>query len=186
MRPLPASMICRTDSIPDPRHVFVEMDRMDERIEEQSESRQKNVEARVWLRMLACGNLIESVLRERLRSEFDTTLARFDVLAQLARPPEQPTMSELSQRLMVTKGSITDVIGRLEAARLVERRRDAEDARVQRVHLTAKGRRLAAEMIPAHNEWLAALLREFGHVDLNRLDRLLGRLRTVLRAQLRE
>src|SRR5690606_20296450 len=56
---------------------------------------QENLEARVWLRMLACANLVESSLRERMAREFDTTLARFDVLAQLARPPEQPTMGEL-------------------------------------------------------------------------------------------
>ncbi len=145
-------------------------------------SRQKNLEARVWLRMLTCANLIENELRERLRTGFETTLARFDVIAQLARPPEEPTMSELSRRLMVTKGSITDVIGRLEAGGLVERRRDADDARVQRVRLTARGRRLAARTIPAHNERLAEVLRGFGRDDLKALDELLGRLRGVLRA----
>lgn len=91
-------------------------------------------------------------------------------------------MGELSQRLMVTKGSITDVIGRLEAARLVERRRDPAGARVQRVHLTARGRRRVDSMIPAHNDWLAGLLHGFGRGDLQRLDRLLGRLRAQLRA----
>ena len=155
---------------------------MDDRTDAVEESRQKNLEARVWLRMLACSNLIENELRERLRTGFDTTLARFDVIAQLARPPEEPTMGELSQRLMVTKGSITDVIGRLETAGLVERRRDADDARVQRVRLTARGKRLAARTIPAHNERLAQLMREFGRDDLKALDALLGRLRAALRA----
>ncbi len=154
---------------------------MDDRNAPRDDARQTNLEARVWLRMLACANLIENELRELLRTGFDSTLARFDVLAQLARPPEEPTMGELSERLMVTKGSITDVIGRLEAAKLVERRRDDDDARVQRVRLTARGRRVAAEMIPAHNERLAEVLSEFGRADLNRLDDLLGRLRSVLR-----
>jgi len=158
---------------------------MDDNTRAQAEdARQRNLEARVWLRMLACANLIEGELRERMRTGFDSTLARFDVLAQLARPPEEPTMGELSQRLMVTKGSITDVIGRLEAARLVERKRDPDDARVQRVRLTPRGRRLAAEMIPAHNERLAELLHAFGRADLKALDELLGRLRKVLRATL--
>lgn len=154
---------------------------MDDRTEAAAENRQENLEARVWLRMLTCANLIESELRERLRTDFDTTLARFDVLAQLARPPEEPTMSELSQRLMVTKGSITDVIGRLETAGLVERRRDPEDGRIQRVRLTARGRRLAEELIPVHNAWLAELLRDLGRSDLRALDKLLGRLRALLR-----
>jgi DNA-binding MarR family transcriptional regulator len=141
------------------------------------------LETRTWLRMLACSNLIESELRNRLREDFGTTLARFDVLAQIARPPAEPTMSELSERLMVTKGNITDVIGRLEAEQLVVRRRDPADARVMRVHLTARGRRLVGAMVPAHNAWLADLLREFDRDELHHLDALLGRLRTALRAQ---
>ena len=138
-------------------------------------------ETRVWLRMLACANLIEGSLREHLRDRFGITMARFDVLAQLDRPPASPTMGELSQRLMVTKGNITDVVGRLEAEELVERRRDPTDARVQRVHLTAKGRRLVAAAVPAHNEWLAALIRDFDRNDLEEFDALLGKLRAVLR-----
>ncbi|MCC7326511.1 MAG: MarR family transcriptional regulator [Burkholderiales bacterium] len=132
--------------------------------------------------MLACSNLIEGELRNRLREEFDTTLARFDVLAQIARPPAEPTMSELSQRLMVTKGNVTDVIGRLEAEQLVVRRRDLVDARILRVRLAPKGRRLVASMIPAHDAWLAALLHEFDRDELRQLHGLLGRLRATLQA----
>ena len=43
---------------------------------------------RLWLRMLTCCNLIEGEIRNRLRSEFDTTLPRFDLMAQLQRAPE--------------------------------------------------------------------------------------------------
>lgn len=156
---------------------------MDDRSDRTAQGRPKNLEARVWLRMLACVNLIEGELRERMRTRFDTTLARFDVLAQLARPPEEPTMGELSRRLMVTKGSITDVVGRLEAAKLVERRRDPVDARVQRVRLTARGRRITNELIPVHNAWLAEIVGGLGQRDLESLDRLLGRLRTTLRTE---
>ena len=131
--------------------------------------------------MLACGNIIENELSNRLRAEFGTTLARFDVLAEIARPPLEPTMSELSQRLLVTKGNITDVIGRLESEQLVARRRDPEDARVSRVHLTPKGRKLVDAMIPAHTAMLAEL-RAFDRDRLEQLDALLAHLRTALRA----
>ena len=40
---------------------------------------------RLWLRMLTCANLIEGEIRSRLRNEFDTTLPRFDLMAQLQR-----------------------------------------------------------------------------------------------------
>ncbi len=155
---------------------------MDDHIEGYAGSRRGRLETRVWLRMLACGNIIQNELSNLLRAEFGTTLARFDVLAEIARPPLEPTMSELSQRLMVTKGNITDVIGRLEAEQLVARQRDPEDARVSRVHLTAKGRKLVDAMIPAHNAMLAELLRAFDRDRLEQLDALLAHLRTALRA----
>lgn len=138
-------------------------------------------ETRLWLRLLACCNLVEAQLRNRLRGDFGTTLARFDVLTQIERPPEGPTMSQLSERLMVTKGNMTDVIGRLEAEQLVERRRDELDARVQRVYLTPAGLQAVAQMLPAHNAWLAELMRDFDRQDMKQLDELLGRLRDLLR-----
>lgn len=155
---------------------------MDDHIEGYAGSRRGRLETRVWLRMMACGNIIENELSNRLRGEFGTTLARFDVLAEIARPPLDPTMSELSQRLMVTKGNITDVIGRLESEQLVTRRRDPDDARVSRVQLTSNGRKLIDAMIPAHNAILAELLREFDRDRLEQLDALLAHLRTALRA----
>jgi len=112
------------------------------------------------------------------------SLARFDVLAQVARPPAEPTMGELSRRLKVTKGNITDVVGRLEADGLVERRRDPHDARTQRVRLSARGRRLVQAAIPVHNARLTELLAALDADELATLDALLGRLRASLRETL--
>ena len=44
-------------------------------------------ELRLWLRLLTCTQLIEQTLRSRLRSQFETTLPRFDLMAQLERSP---------------------------------------------------------------------------------------------------
>src|SRR5690606_27006706 len=40
-------------------------------------------ELRLWLRLLTCTTLIENEIRQRLRTEFDITLPRFDLMAQL-------------------------------------------------------------------------------------------------------
>ena len=42
---------------------------------------------RLWLRFLACANLVEKRVRRNLRAEFGTTLPRFDFMAQLQRHP---------------------------------------------------------------------------------------------------
>ena len=51
---------------------------------------------KLWLRLLACTNLLETEVRSRLRSEFDTTLPRFDLMAQLERHAGGLKMNELS------------------------------------------------------------------------------------------
>ena len=43
---------------------------------------------RLWLRLLACANLVEGPLRSRLREQFEgASLPRFDLMAQLERHP---------------------------------------------------------------------------------------------------
>ena len=44
-----------------------------------------HVSLRLWLRLLSCTNQIESRVRQNLQSSFNTTLPRFDLMAQLER-----------------------------------------------------------------------------------------------------
>jgi len=78
-------------------------------------------ELRLWLRLLTCSQLIEKRVRTGLREQFDTTLPRFDLMAQLERHPEGLKMKELSHRLMVTGGNVTGITDQLVAEGLVER-----------------------------------------------------------------
>jgi hypothetical protein len=64
-------------------------------------------ELRLWLRLLSCKMLIETEIRRRLRDNFDITLPRFDLMAQLDKSPAGMKLGELSQRLMVSNGNIT-------------------------------------------------------------------------------
>jgi DNA-binding MarR family transcriptional regulator len=119
-------------------------------------------------------------LRANLRAQFDVTLPTFDILAQVQRAPTGPTMSELSRRLLVTKGNVTDLVTRLERRGLLERRADGRDARVQHVHLTPAGAKLIRRMLAAHERWLLALTSELGRQHMLGLHRSLGALRDVL------
>ena len=47
------------------------------------ENADNRAQVRVWLRLLACTSLIGAELRRQFREEFDFTMPRFDVLAQL-------------------------------------------------------------------------------------------------------
>lgn len=135
------------------------------------------LELRLWLRLLTCSNIIEAEVRRRLRQEFDTTLPRFDVLAQLDRSSVGLTMGELSSRLMVSNGNITGLIDRLVTEGLVERASRPEDRRTIRVTLTNKGRTSFQRMTPEHANWIDSLFGGMSRQDKAKLYELLARLK---------
>ena len=68
---------------------------------------------RLWLRLLKTSRDVEGNIRERLRTRYDTTLPRFDVLAALYRNGKGLKMSELSGALRVSNGNVTGIVDRL-------------------------------------------------------------------------
>jgi len=113
---------------------------------------------RLWLRMLACTNLIEGQIRTRLRSHFGITLPRFDLMSQLERSPEGLKMGELSKRMMVTGGNVTGITDQLVSEGLVVREDNPKDRRAYIVKLTADGRRMFKRMAESHEKWIVELL----------------------------
>jgi DNA-binding MarR family transcriptional regulator len=136
---------------------------------------------RLWLRLLTTTNLVQTELRKRLRNEFNTTLPRFDLMAQLERHPEGLKMSELSRRLMVTGGNVTGLTDQLEKEELVVRDADPADRRAYTVRLTPNGRILFDRMARAHEQWVVELLGGLPLADKARMHQKLGRLKQHLR-----
>jgi DNA-binding MarR family transcriptional regulator len=141
---------------------------------------------RLWLRLLTCTQIVEKEVRSRLRERFDTTLPRFDLMAQLERAPDGLKMNELSRRMMVTGGNVTGITDQLVAEGLVERIDVAGDRRAYRVRLTAKGRKLFNEMARQHESWIVDAFAGLNERDVATLYRLLGKVKTHARAHLEE
>jgi DNA-binding MarR family transcriptional regulator len=112
---------------------------------------------RLWLRLLSCHLRIENQIRARLRNSFATTLARFDLMAQLERHADGLRMSDLSRSLMVTGGNVTGIADQLEREKLVLRVLDRADRRAIRVRLTAAGLARFREMAVQHEQWIVEL-----------------------------
>ena len=113
---------------------------------------------RLWIRLLRASRLIEGVARERLKSQFNATLPRFDVMAALYRQPDGMLMSEISRFLMVSNGNVTGIVDRLASDGFVARSQRGGDRRTSFVRLTAKGRTAFADMSAAHESWIDTLL----------------------------
>lgn len=116
---------------------------------------------RLWLRILRAARAVETDLRERLRTEFETTLPRFDVMAALSRHDQGLKMSELSGVLRVSNGNVTGIVDRLVDDGLMVRIAVPGDRRASRVRLTQKGREEFARQAAAHEGWINAMLEDF-------------------------
>ena len=135
---------------------------------------------KLWLRMLSCTVMVEAEIRSRLRAEFDITLPRFDLMAQLERHPDGMRMGELSKRMMVTGGNITGITDQLEQEKLVMRVAVANDRRAYTVKLTAAGRRAFKRMATVHEAWIAELFSGLQHEQKNTMFDLLSQVKTHL------
>ena len=132
---------------------------------------------RLWLRMLSCTNLVESHIRSQLRLRFQTTLPRFDLMAQLERHPEGLKMGELSKRMMVTGGNVTGITDQLVAEGLVVREDNPKDRRAYIVKLTKEGRRVFREWADEHEDWVIRLFEGLGEKEKKQLYELLAQLK---------
>ena len=132
---------------------------------------------RLWLRLLTCTQLVEKQVRTQLREQFDTTLPRFDLMAQLERNPEGLKMNELSRRMMVTGGNVTGITDQLVAEGVVERMEVDGDRRAYRVRLTARGRKVFGEMARQHEAWIVAAFEALSPREVESFYKLLGKVK---------
>ena len=124
---------------------------------------------RVWLRLLDRNREILGRLRGSLRTEFDTTLPRFDVMATLDRHRDGLRMSHLSAHLKVSNGNVTGIVDSLIHEGLITREVDSDDKRATTVRLTRHGIESFAAMARAHERWIDTM---FTELDSNALDQL--------------
>lgn len=135
---------------------------------------------KLWLRMLACTTQIEDEIRRRLRVRFDTSLPRFDYMAQLYRQPDGLKMKDLSNYLMVTGANVTGLTDELERDMLVLRENSPTDRRSWIVKLTGKGRSHFETMASEHEKWILELFSGLDSAAIKQMYGQLGQLRVHL------
>lgn len=111
-------------------------------------------------------------------AEFGLQLGEFDVLATLRRSgaPYQLTPTELFKSMMVSSGTMTNRIDRLEHSGLVERIPDVRDRRGTLIQLTDKGLNLIDEAVTAHVENEHRILSDLSQQEKEALSDLLRKL----------
>jgi len=83
------------------------------------------------------------------------TPPQFDIIATLGNTPGM-TATELGEKTLITKGTLTGVVDRLADRGWVERVAHGSDRRCQIVRLTPSGEALFTQVFPVHMAHLAA------------------------------
>ena len=103
------------------------------------------------------------------------TSAQFDVIATLGNTQGMP-LTQLAQKTLITKGTLTGIIDRLEEKGLVRREVPVGDRRSFRAVLTPEGEVLFSRVFPTH---IAYLRQAFADVDADDLEQVRRTLRAL-------
>jgi len=99
------------------------------------------------IRLLAeCMQLFEQASNRNVR-QFGCTPAQFDIIATLGNTAGM-TCKELGEKTLITKGTLTGVLDRMEQKGLIQRERGGEDRRQLFVKLTPQGEATFGEIFP--------------------------------------
>ena len=129
----------------------------------------------VWLVLWKAAHAVEQNAASSIAGS-GLGLSDFAVLEVLLHKGPQP-VNAIGRRILLTSGSSTSAIDRLESKALVRRTADRNDSRARIVHLTAAGRRLITTAFRKHAgdmEEVVAILKPSERAELVRLLKKLG------------
>ncbi len=130
-----------------------------------------------WVSLVHAGSWLPAQLSAYLEDELGISLPEQDLLSQLDKAGGQIGMSELADRLFLSKPGMTRMVDRLERKQLIRRVRSDRDRRSVSAKLTRKGantlRRSRALLVPWVEKHFASHL---GARDVRALDRALSNL----------
>ena len=97
--------------------------------------------------------------------EMGLTTTQFDIVATLGNQPPM-TCKDLGEKTLVTKGTLTGVLERLEVKGILERKLNPEDARSQMIGLTKEGQALFERVFPVHLQHLEKAFSKLSEKEL--------------------
>lgn len=122
-----------------------------------------------WNGFLRVHQALVAELDRELVEQHDLPLAWYDVLVQLQSAGRELTMGEVADRLLISPSTCTRVVERMVGAGLVDRRIDADDARIRHIALTAAGRARLRAAAVTHLDGIERRFAGFLGPDANRL-----------------
>ncbi|WP_405081434.1 MarR family winged helix-turn-helix transcriptional regulator [Paenibacillus chitinolyticus] len=125
----------------------------------------------IWFRLSRVYNQSIRQSNQHLKA-WNLSAAQFDVLAQVGSH-ERLTQQELADKLLVTKGNITQLLSKMEELGWIRRE---QEWKTKYISLTAEGQALFDEAVPQQEQFQAS---QFGALDREEKKQLLELLKKV-------
>lgn len=129
---------------------------------------------RTLRRLAECYHGFERYSAAHVR-ELGLTPSQFDIVATLGNTPGM-SFKELGEHTLITKGTLTGVIDRMQAKGLVERVADQTDRRSTTVRLTRRGELEFERVFAAHIAHLKYAFGKLSSAEMEQLEQILGKL----------
>ncbi|SRR5258706_2502191 len=130
--------------------------------------------AHLWLVLWKATRAVEAHAHKSLESQ-PICPSDFAVLEALLHKGPLP-VNTIGRKVLLTSGSITTAVDRLEGQGLVERRAHATDRRARVVHLTSEGKRLIRGLFAEHERDMERASSALSPAERGTLIRLLRKL----------
>ncbi|WP_227938157.1 MarR family winged helix-turn-helix transcriptional regulator [Alkalihalobacillus deserti] len=125
----------------------------------------------LWFRLARFYNGSNRLSNQHLK-KWGLSIAQFDLLVQVG--VHQPlSQQELADKLLVSKGNITQMLVKMEKSGLIERK---QEWRTKHISLTAAGQQLYEEVVPEQEQFQAS---QFKTLNKEEQKQLLGLLKKL-------
>jgi DNA-binding MarR family transcriptional regulator len=128
--------------------------------------------------LVRCYQTFVALSAKRIHA-FGLTGPQFDIIVTLGNTPDL-TFKELGEKTLITKGTLTGVVDRLEAKGIVKRAPSPRDRRSQILRLTPAGAKLFQKVSPRMLAHLSSAFAGLKAKDHARIDAALRELRSAL------
>lgn len=132
---------------------------------------ERNLATTTWLRLLRVAQKISHAGAEHITCR-GLSGPGLDMLAQIAAD-EGVTQQELAERLLVTKGSVSQLVARLTQQHLIEKR---QEGHANHLYLSEKGRAVLQQIMPQHDAFIGERMAHLSAEELRQLNDLLRKL----------
>lgn len=113
----------------------------------------------------------------------DLTKPQYAVLEALATAPEGLDQVTLGQASATTKATLTEMLGRMEARRLIVRRMDCADSRRRLIRLTHEGRDMLSIARPVADQVADGILQTLSADEREMLVQTMAKIRHGIQAK---